>query len=55
MGDIWLSIVITSAVFGLISYKYARHTGRNPRAWAILGIAFNLLALAWICRRRRKC
>lgn len=54
MADIWYVIVVTSAICGLIAYTYAKHVGRNPHRWAILGVALNLFALAWICRPRHR-
>ena len=54
MADIWLSIVITSAICGVIAYQYARNTGRNPYLWTALGAVFNLLGMALICRPRSR-
>ena len=54
MADLWYVIVVTSAICGMVAYMYAKNTGRNERRWAVLGVAFNLLAVAWVCRRHRR-
>lgn len=54
MADIWLSIIITSVICGLIAHQYARNTGRNVYIWTALGVLFNLAGMAYICRPRRR-
>jgi len=54
MADLWYVIVATNAICGLVAYMYAKNTGRNPQRWAALGVVFNLLTLAWMCRPRRR-
>jgi hypothetical protein len=45
MADLWLAYVITSAIFGLVGYVFAKKTGRNPAIWVTLGVVLNVFAL----------
>jgi hypothetical protein len=55
MADLWMAIVVSSAVCGLFGYGIARGRGRNAFRGALAGIAFNLVGLAlyskWKSRR----
>jgi ABC-type uncharacterized transport system permease subunit len=57
MSDLWLAIVVTSAICGFVGYLFAMKTGRNPVVWAVLGVVLNVIALAVFSmagsRRRR--
>jgi xanthine/uracil permease len=46
MTDLWLVLVVTSAICGIAGYVYAKKTGRNPELWAILGVVLNVIAVA---------
>ena len=54
MADLWLSVVLTSVLFGTAGAVFARQAGRNPIRWAILGAALNvgILVLMFIFGRR---
>ena len=56
MGDIWLVLVVTSAICGTVGYLFAAKTGRNPVLWVMLGVVFNVfgLALLSLVNSRRK-
>jgi hypothetical protein len=45
MADLWLILVVTSAICGLAGYVFAKKTGRNPALWVTIGIVFNIIAL----------
>jgi len=45
MADLWLAIIVTSAICGFVGYLFAVKTGRNPTLWAALGIVLNVFAL----------
>jgi hypothetical protein len=55
MADLWMAIVVSSAVCGLFGYGIARGRGRNAFRGALAGIVFNLVGLAlyskWKSRR----
>jgi hypothetical protein len=57
MGDLWLAVVVTSAMCGLVGYLFATKTGRNPILWVMLGMVFNVFGLAFLSmmnsRRKR--
>ena len=46
MDNLWLIIVVTSAVFGIAGYIFAKKTGRDPRVWVVLGVFLNFVVLA---------
>lgn len=46
MDNIWLVIVVTSAICGIAGYIFAKKTGRNPKLWATLGVFLNVIVLA---------
>jgi hypothetical protein len=57
MAELWLGMVISTAICGFIGYAFARKTGRNPVFWTVLGGVLNLFGLV-LCskpsfRRRR--
>lgn len=52
MADLWMALVVTSGICGVLGYGYAKCTGRSPFVWAAIGILLNLLGMAIICRRR---
>ena len=57
VADLWLVIVLTSAVCGVVGYVFAKKTGRNPVVWTTAGVVLNvvaLLVLAMVGSRRRK-
>ena len=43
MADLWLAIVMSSAVCGFCGYVYASKTGRNLGLWTTLGVLLNIL------------
>jgi hypothetical protein len=45
MADLWLTLVVTSAVFAAAGYFFATKTGRTPWHWALYGLIFNILVL----------
>jgi hypothetical protein len=56
MGDIWLVLVVTSAICGTVGYLFATKTGKNRVLWVMLGVVFNVfgLALLSMVNSRRK-
>ena len=48
MADLWLPYVVTSVIFGLVGYVFAKKTGRNPVLWVVLGVILNVFALGLI-------
>ncbi len=46
MPTLWLTLVLTSVVFGYAGNFYAKKTGRDPVRWTILGVVLNVLVLA---------
>jgi hypothetical protein len=57
MGDLWLAIVVTSAICGTVGYLFAKKTGRNRVLWCALGVCLNVFGLAILSlvnSRRRK-
>ena len=57
MADVWLTLVITSLVFGGAGYLYAKKSGRDPVRWVALGVVLNarvLLAMIVVGGRSQK-
>jgi hypothetical protein len=50
-NSLWLVIVVTSAIFGIAGYVYAKKTGRNPTLWLLLGVILNVLVVAFLSLR----
>jgi predicted permease len=48
VADLWLAIVVTSAIGGLVGYVFARKTGRDAAVWTAVGIVLNVIILAII-------
>lgn len=48
MADLWLALVVTSAICGTIGYAFAKKTGRNPAVWVALGIVLNVFVLIFL-------
>jgi hypothetical protein len=46
MTDLWLVLLVTSAICGVVGYLYAKKTGRNPGLWAALGVVLNVVVVA---------
>lgn len=53
MADLWLALVVTSAICGGLGYAFARKTGRNPVLWVALGIVCNVFIIIFLPRTRR--
>ena len=51
MADLWLAVVLSSAIFGYVGYVFAIRTGRNRLLWTSLGVVLNAFGL-WIYSRR---
>jgi ABC-type uncharacterized transport system permease subunit len=54
MADLWLAIVVSSAICAYIGYLFAIRTGRNPALWTWLGVALNILGLSLYSRKRMR-
>jgi len=54
MADLWLALVVTSAICGLIGYVFAKKTNRNPVVWMVVGIVLNVLVLAVLSMLKSK-
>lgn len=54
MADLWLVLVLTSAIFGLIGYAFAKKSGRNPVVWAALGVILNFFVLMILPKLKRR-
>lgn len=52
MADLWLAVVLSSAICGYVGYLYASRTGRNPAVWTVLGVALNVFGLALYSRKK---
>lgn len=46
MADLWLAVVVSSAICGYVGYLFATHTGRNPLLWTALGVFLNVFGMA---------
>jgi uncharacterized protein (DUF983 family) len=51
VDDLWLVIVVTSAVCGIAGYIFAKKTGRNPALWVSLGVFLNVIVLVLLSVR----
>jgi hypothetical protein len=51
MDDLWLVIVVTSAICGIAGYIFAKKTGRDPKLWLALGVFLNVLVIALLSMR----
>lgn len=54
VDNLWLVIVVTSAVCGVAGYAFAKKTGRNAMLWSFLGVFLNVIILALLSIRRGK-
>ncbi len=54
MADLWLGMVISTVICGFIGYSFARNTGRNAVLCTVLGVALNLVGLAFLSKRHSR-
>jgi drug/metabolite transporter (DMT)-like permease len=54
MAELWLALVVTSAICGALGYAFAKKTGRNPAVWIVLGIVCNVFVLVFLPRVKRR-
>lgn len=45
MADLWLAVVVSSAICGYVGYIFATRTGRNQFLWTALGVFLNVLGM----------
>lgn len=50
MANLWLAMVLSTAICGFIGYLFATTTDRNPILWTMLGGVLNLLGLVLLSR-----
>jgi hypothetical protein len=54
MTDLWLVLVVTSAICGVAGYVYAKKTGRDPLVWTLVGIVLNIFVVAVLVGREKR-
>ena len=52
MADLWLAIIVSSALCGYFGYLVAIRTRRSPVLWTVLGVALNVFGLALYSRKK---
>jgi hypothetical protein len=48
MGALWMEVVVSSILCGLVGYVFAKKTGRNPALSVAVGVILNVFGLVVI-------